>query len=187
MDAARHVLRYLKGTPSYGILLCANSSLQVHAYCNADWGTCPLTRRSLTSYLVTLGGSPVSWKTKKQPTISHFSAKAEYQSMAIATSELVWLKSLLGSLGVFHDIPMHLYCDSQATLHIAKNPIFHKCTKHIGIDCHFVREKLESGDLTVSYLTTKEQPADIFTKALGKKPFVYLRGKMGMIDPHTPP
>ena len=107
--------------------------------------------------------------------------------MATVTSELVWLKSLLGSLGMFFNTPMHLYYDNQAALHIAKNPIFHECTKHIEIDCHFVREKLKSSGLTVSYLTTKEQPTDVFTKALGEKPFVYLRGKMGMIDPHAPP
>ena len=106
--------------------------------------------------------------------------------MAVTTSELVWLKSLLGSLGVFFNIPMRLYCDSQAALHIAKNPIFHERTKHIEIDCHFVCEKLESGDLAVSYLASQEQPTDIFTKALGKKQFTYLRGKLGMLDPHAP-
>jgi len=89
--------------------------------------------------------------------------------MAVTTSELVWLKSLLGSLGVFFNIPMCLYCDSQAALHIAKNPVFHERTKYIEINCHFVREKLEFGDLTVSYLASQEQPEDIFTRALGKK------------------
>ena len=70
MHAARRVLRYLKATPGKGILLRADNNLQVHAYCDTDWGACPLTRRSLTGYLVTLGGSSVSWWTKKQMTVS---------------------------------------------------------------------------------------------------------------------
>jgi len=187
MDAARRILRYLKATPGHGILLKTDTLLQVEAYCDADWGACPITRRSLTGYLVTVGGSPISWRTKKQTTVSRSSAEAEYRSMAATTSELVWLKTLLASLGVFHHTAMRMFCDSQAAIHIAKNPVFHERTKHIEIDCHFVREKLESGDLAVFYLSTKHQPADIFTKALGKKQFLFLRSKLGMIDTHAPP
>ena len=95
MDTARRVLRYIKATPGYGILLRSDSNLQIHAYCDADWAACPLTRRSLTGYLVTLGGSPVSWQTKKQTTVSCSSAEVEYRSMAATTSEPVWLKSFL--------------------------------------------------------------------------------------------
>ena len=96
MDAARRVLRYLKAIPGHGILLPSDINLRVHAYCDAEWGACPFTRRSFTGYLVTLDGSPVAWQTKKQTTASRSLAKVEYRSMTATTSELIWLKTFLG-------------------------------------------------------------------------------------------
>ena len=102
MITTYRVLRYIKGTPDYSILLQAQGYLTLVGYCDSDWGACPLTQRSLTRYLMPLGGSLISWKTKKQTTVSCSSAEAKYCSMAAAISELVWLKSLLANLGVFH-------------------------------------------------------------------------------------
>lgn len=99
-EAALRVVHYLKGQPGQGILLWADKDLQVKGFCDFDWARCPLTRRSLTGYFILLGNSPVSWKTKKQHTVSRSSAKAEYRSMATAVCELKWPKGLLVSLGV---------------------------------------------------------------------------------------
>ncbi|XP_057521602.1 uncharacterized mitochondrial protein AtMg00810-like [Amaranthus tricolor] len=91
-EAALRVVRYLKGTPSQGILLRADSELTLEGWCDSDWAACPLTRRSLTGWLIFLGQSPISWKTKKQHTVSRSSAEAEYRSMTAITCELKWLK-----------------------------------------------------------------------------------------------
>lgn len=118
-NVALRVIHYLKGHAGKGIFLSMDKSLQITAYCDSDYATCPLTHRSLTGYFIMLGVSPVSWKTKKQPTISQPSAEAKYRSMATTRCELIWLKSLLKSLGVLHSMHMRLFCDSQAALHIA--------------------------------------------------------------------
>ncbi|GAA0185800.1 transmembrane signal receptor [Lithospermum erythrorhizon] len=124
-DAALRVVRYLKGTTGQGILLASVFYLSLTGWCDSDWASCRLTRRSLTGWIVFLGGSPISWKTKKQKTVSRSSAEAEYRSMAALTTKLKWLKMLLLDLGVLHYAPMTLFCYSQSVLHITQNPVFH--------------------------------------------------------------
>ena len=111
-----------------------------------------MTHCSIIGYFTQLGSSPLSWKTKKYVIVSCSPVEAEYRSMATATSELLWLRSLLRTLGVSHPQPMLLYYDNQAALHIAANPVFHERTKHIEIDCHFIRGRLHSHDLVTFYV-----------------------------------
>ena len=84
--------------------------------------------------------------------------------MATITSDLLWVKSFLASMCIFGSTPMQLFCDDEAALHIGKNPVFHERTNHIEIGCHFIRERLLSGEL----VSSKNQVTDIFIKALGK-------------------
>lgn len=99
-------LRYLKGSPRQDILLQHMKDLRLTAFCDSDWAACPLTCLSLTGYLVFLGRSAISRKTKKQHIVSRYSAEAEYRSMVVTMCELKWLKSLLFSLGVGHSKSM---------------------------------------------------------------------------------
>ncbi|KAH9725530.1 protein kinase domain-containing protein [Citrus sinensis] len=169
LDVAYKILAFLKSSPGKGILLSSNSSFQIEAYCDSDWGGCVTTRRSVTVYCVFLGESPISWKSKKQATVARSTAEAEYRAMASATCELIWLKSLLHDLGVSHPQPMQLYCDNKTALHIAANPVFHERTKHIELDCHFVREKIQARLIKTAHVSSAHQIVDIFTKALGKE------------------
>lgn len=104
----------------------------------------------------------------------------------ISIVQLKWLKQLLGESGVHHAKSMRLYCDSQSALYIAQNPVFHERTKHIEADCHFVRDAITDGMMVPSYILTKAQLADIFTKALGKTHFEFLLRKLGVRDRHAP-
>lgn len=186
LDATHCVLRYLKQTPGQGILFQSHGELQLKGYCDVDWASCPTTRRSVTGFCVFLGGAPISWKSKKQSVVSRSSAKSEYRSMASLTCELVWLKQLLCDLQVLHLQPTLLYYDNQAALHIAANPIFHERTKHIEIDCHTVREKIQSGLIKTTYVPSTQQIADIFIKPLGSPLFHNLLRKLGTLDIHAP-
>ena len=87
-EAALRVVCYLKGCPLQGILLRSTNDITLSAYCDSDWGACPITRRSLSSYTIYSGDSPISWKTKKQHTVSNLSAEAEYRSLAYTLREL---------------------------------------------------------------------------------------------------
>jgi hypothetical protein len=107
------------------------------------------------------------------------SAGAEYRSMATTTCELKWLKALLLSLDVPHSSPMKIYCDSQSALHIAANPVFHQRTKHIEVDCHFLRDEHLNGNISTHHMSTNIQLANIFTKALGKQQFDHFLNKLG--------
>ena len=164
---ALHVVRYLKGTPGQGIVLRSNCDMRLYWWHDSNWASYALTGRSLTGWFVLLGDSPISWKTKKQLTVSRSSAKVEYRATATTTCQLKWLKSLLSSLSVAHPVPVSLYCDSQAALHLAKDPVFHEHTKHIEVDCHFVRDEISRGNIRFAHVSTHAQLADILTKALG--------------------
>ncbi|XP_059315764.1 uncharacterized protein LOC132066475 [Lycium ferocissimum] len=100
-----------------------------------------LLRKSVSGYIVLLGNIPISWTSKKHETISLSSAEAEYRALRKVVGEPVWLQRLLDELTMPIPLPMHVFCDSQSALHIAKNPVFHERTKHIEVDCHFVRNK----------------------------------------------
>ncbi|XP_070014794.1 secreted RxLR effector protein 161-like [Nicotiana sylvestris] len=139
LNAAMRIIRYIKGSQGLGIFLKKGETHTLTAYYDSDWAACPNTRRSITGYVVKLGNSLLSWKSKKQQTVSRSSAEAEYRSMAAVVAEIIWVTGLLEELGVKVQKPVHLHCDSKAAIRIAANHIFHERTKHIEIDCHFVR------------------------------------------------
>ncbi|CAM8968419.1 unnamed protein product [Rhodiola kirilowii] len=171
--AAHKVLRYLKGAPAQGVFYPSDQPLQLTAFCDADWGACPFTRKSVSGFCVMLGGSLISWKTKKQVIVSRSSTEAEYRAMTHACCEVSWLVRLLADLHV--QVPTHvaLFCDNNAAMHIARNPVFHDRTKHVELDSHVVRQHVSSGFIQHHFVPTFDQHANLLTNALSVETFMW--------------
>lgn len=186
LQAVHHLLRYLKGSTGTGLFFPASATLTLTAYVDADWGSCASTRRSTTGYFVYLGDALVSWKSKKQVTVARSSAEAEYRALATVTSELLWLKQLLRAFDIVPAGIMVL-CDSQSAIQMASNPTSNERSKHIDIDCHFVREHVQSSFIKLIHVASKEQLADVLTKPIPRPLFSSLIGKLGLLDIYLPP
>ena len=132
---------------------------------HADWAGDPTDRRSTIGYCFLLGSSLISWRSKKQTYVARSNTEAKYRALADTTSGLLWLRWLLENLGVFTSSVTPLYCDNQSVIHIAHNDVFYERTKHIEIDCHFIRYHLVHGALKLISVSFKDQLVDIFTKS----------------------
>ncbi|KAK7332845.1 hypothetical protein VNO80_29601 [Phaseolus coccineus] len=185
-QAAQHILRYIKANPAQGIFFAADNDIQLKAFSDSDWAACPKTRRSTTGICIFLGTSLISWKSKKQTTVSRSSSEAEYRALATTTCEVQWLTHLLNDFHIKPNATTVLYCDNQAARHIAFNPTFHERTKHIDIDCHVVREKINAGLFHLLPIQSCDQPADIFTKPLHYANFKSIISKLGIMSIHYP-
>ncbi|KAL0342576.1 UNVERIFIED_CONTAM: Retrovirus-related Pol polyprotein from transposon RE2 [Sesamum calycinum] len=154
-DVALHLLKYLKGTTNKRLFFPSRKPLELKAYGNVDWAACLDTMRSLTRYCVFLEQALISWKIKKQNTVSRSSAEAEYRSLATTACELFWIYNLLQDMTVLVPTPIPFFCDNQVALHILANPVFHERTKHLETDCHLVRDKYKEGFLLPSHVSSK--------------------------------
>ncbi|CAM8925851.1 unnamed protein product [Rhodiola kirilowii] len=128
LQAANRVLRYIKSTPAQGLLYPANASLRLEGFCDADWASFPISRRSTS----------------------------EYRSTAHTCCELVWIAAILKELRINVSTLIALYCDNKATNHIARNLVFHERTKHIKLDCHLVRRHFTAGLISPQFLGSSD-------------------------------
>nr|CAN68364.1 hypothetical protein VITISV_021899 [Vitis vinifera] len=182
LQVVKRVLRYLKGSLFYGLSFQPSSSLDLIAYTDADWASCPDDRRSTSGYCIFFGGNLVSWSASKQKVVSRSSTESEYRGLANAAAELTWIQSLLKELFIPLFQPPVLYCDNLSTTYLAANPILHSRAKHVEIDYHFVRERVLQKTLDVRFLPSEDQVADILTKSLSTQHFLHLRSKLTVLS-----
>ncbi|XP_042056533.1 uncharacterized protein LOC121801150 [Salvia splendens] len=185
-DAAIRILQYVKKSPGNGLLFKKNVHLKIEGYSDADYAGSKPNRKSTSGYCTYLGGNPVTWRTKKQHIVARSSAEAEYRAMAHTATEMIGVKNLLGELGFTFNEPLPMHCDNHAAIYIANNPVFHERTKHIEVDCHFIRECVLNRTITTPFTSSSNQIADIFTKPLPVKRFSELCTKLDLINIYDP-
>src|ERR1044072_7743493 len=186
MKAVNRILQYLKGTPGRGLYFRKNSNRGIDVFTDADWAGCVTDRKSTTGYCSFVWGNLVTWRSKKQSVVARSSAEAEFRAMAHGICEGIWLKRMLEELRIPTNYTMRMLCDNKAAISIAKNPVHHDRTKHVEIDRHFIKEKIDCGLINIDYVPSCNQTADILTKALPRPAYEGIRSNLGMIDIYHP-
>ena len=181
-SGVKRVLRYLRGTSTYGLVYDGKGGSELSGFSDSDWAGDVNTRRSTSGYVFQLGGSTVTWSCKKQATVAKSSTEAEYVALSKATQEAIWLRRLLNSLGDEIRSPTTIFEDNQGAIDLSKNPKHHDRTKHIDICHHFVRERVATKEIAVTYCPTEEMTADIMTKGLHVVKFQKFRQMLGVRD-----
>ena len=180
MDATLRIVRYLKGTAGYGVLLRKNDDLEVDGYTDADWASNPIDRKSTGGYFTFVGGNLVTWKSKKQKVVALSSAEAEFRGIKSDLTEIMWLRRLLTEIGLPPKHKSQLFCDNKAAISITENPFQHDRTKHVEVDRHFIKEKIEGGIIEFPFVRSEDQLADILTKAVNPKMFKEVLSKLSI-------
>ena len=180
--AIRRIIQYLRGTASRGLFFPVGSPLHLVAYSDSDWAGCPNTCRSVTGWCIFLGQSLISWKSKKQARVSKSSIESEYRAMCAACSKIVWLRGLLAELGFSPSHPTPLRADNTSAIQIAANPVYHERTKHIEVNCHYIREAFDARIISLPHISTTLQIADVFTKPMPRQRHQFLVGKLMLLD-----
>jgi len=169
--AAKHVLRYLKGTSDYELSFKkSEEDLNMKAFSDSDWASSVEDRRSTTGYCFSLTkqGPAISWKSKKQPTVALSTCEAEYIALAATTQESIYLTQLLNGMDNKEYSCTKIHEDNQGAIALSKNPVNRQRSKHIDVKYHFIREALSEGKIDIIYCPSEDMAADILTKPVSK-------------------
>ena len=134
--AAKHVLRYLKGSSNLSITY-GQDTMTLELYSDSDYAS-NKDRKSISAYIGMFCGAAISWQSKKQPTITLSMTEAEYMALVQATKESIWIQRLLLEIGRTAENHKIVYSDNQGSIALANNPQYHARTKHIDVQYHFI-------------------------------------------------
>ena len=188
--AAKHVLRYLAGTPSlclsFGSSTLLPSALQgymkVFGCADADWASDSCDRHSISGYCFFFNSSLVSWSSVTQCLIALSSTEAKYYAMTHVLKEGIWMRLFLSLLNLPIPKPFSLFCDNQATISLLSSESISSRSKHIDIKHHFIRSHVLDGTFSTTWLSTSDMPANIFTKQLPLPVFIKHRNSLGLFS-----
>lgn len=178
-----HILRYTKSTLFHGLYFPACSSSELRAYSDVNWADDFTDRWSTTDQCILLGDSLISWKCKT--VIARSSTKAEYRALTNITQKIIWLRWLLTDMGIFFSHSIPLFYDNCSAIQITCNDVFYERTKYIEADCHFIRQHSIQRLITLHFISSSNQPDDIFIKSHPPVRFHELVSKL-MLVPTKP-
>jgi transposase InsO family protein len=184
MNMARRVLNYAAETHSFALVLSNKFPTDlIHAYADADYAGCVVTRRSTSGYVVYLYDSPISWASRRQGSVATSTTATEYIAMSETAAEVQWLRQYLTELYMFKQKePITIFVDNLSAIAIARKPVSFPLSKHIDVKHHHVRELVDKGVITLKYVGTAQQKADGMTKALGGTPHTLATRALGLKD-----
>jgi transposase InsO family protein len=185
LAAAKRILRYVKGTMTYGILLpskCRENEKGLYGFTDADWGGDKTDRKSTAGSVFLLGTGPISWSSKKESAVALSSCEAEYIAASMGACQAIWLDNLMQELMIKKEGVVELFMDNKSAISLAKHPVAHGRSKHIETRYHFLRDQVTKGRLKLSYCRSDMQLADIFTKAVKTETFKKLRNLLNVVD-----
>ena len=183
MRAAKRILRYIKGTCSFGVKFMQCKTLKLHGFSDSDWGGFIDDMKSTSGFCFNLGSTIFSWSSKKQSIVAQSTAEAEFIAATAAVNQALWLQKLLRDLHMEEEEATEISVDNQAAIAISNNLVFHGKTKHFNIKLYFIREVQKNGDVKLLYCRTEDQMTDLFTKALPANRFEFLTRLIGVCSP----
>ncbi|KAK6161984.1 hypothetical protein DH2020_001825 [Rehmannia glutinosa] len=182
VTADKRILRYLKGSQEVGLWYPKEGGFKLIGYSYSDYAGCRVDRKSTSGTCQMLGNRLISWFSKKKNSIATTStAEAEYIAAGNCCAQVLWMRQQLRDYEVEQkEIP--IMCDNISAIAITQNPVLHSRTKHIDVRYHFIRDHVEKKDITMEYILTDKQLADIFTKPFFEIRFEELKHELGLIE-----
>jgi hypothetical protein len=184
--AAKHVMRYLKGTLDYGLCYTRDHDFRLHGYTDSDWAGSVSDRKSTLGCCFSLGSAMTSWQSRKQSNISLSTEEAEYIATCSSSCEAIWLRKLLTGLFDLEMEAIVILCDNQSFIKMMENTLFHDKLKHIEIRYHYIRDMVQRRAIKLQYVGTDEHVADVLTKPMSRVKFEYFRDKLGVVRKDLP-